>query len=595
MRKPIFVLCGALLIGAVALLLAQSYTLGPDSLPQAGVPKGVVTKYKLPPGKYYPGTPHDYSVYVPAQYDAAKPTPFMIFFDGGGSINGGEHAPTVFDNLIAKRQVPPMIGIFIDPGVLPALSDRDQNRFERVFEYDSLSDRYANFLIDELIPAVGRKYNLSKDPNDRGLVGASTGAVCAFVAAWNRPDQFRRVISWIGTYVAMKGADSLPALIRKTEPKPIRIFLQDGKHDHIVPAEPFGTFYAGSWPINNQVMYEAFESAGYDVQLTIGEGGHDRKQGSAIMPEVMRWLWRDYPKPITVHEPASMSQPGWDPRGKVYSTVWADKPWEPVGGTYRSVSGPASDKDGNVYFADTPGNRIYKSDAEGKVTVFKDYSDAPAALAFGPDGRLYASQLLRKRIVSYDAGGDEKVMAQGVEANGLALTAKNAIYFADSAHKSIGYIDAAGKVRTVHSGGEMAMPSAVTLSPDQAMLIVADAQARFGWSFQIAADGSLVNGEPFYRLEMPETGWMSGVQGMTEDSDGQIYFATPLGIQVCEANGRVAQILNPPEHGGIASVGFAGKDLNWLYVSEGGKLFRRPVKVKGNASWAVVKPPKPPL
>ena len=101
--------------------------------------------------------------------------------------------------------------------------------------------------------------------------------MCAFVAAWNRPDQFRRVISFIGTYVAMKGADALPALIRKTEPKPIRIFLQDGKNDHIVPAEPFGTFYAGSWPINNQVMFEAFESAGYDVKLTIGEGGHDGK------------------------------------------------------------------------------------------------------------------------------------------------------------------------------------------------------------------------------------------------------------------------------------------------------------------------------
>jgi enterochelin esterase-like enzyme len=360
MKKPILILLAALLLGAAVLVLAQNYTLGPDSTPQAGVPKGSIAKYKLPPGKYYPGTPHDYSIYVPAQYDAAKPTPFMIFFDGGGSINGGEHAPTVFDNLIAKHELPPMIGIFIDPGVLPAVSDQDQNRFERVFEYDSLSDRYASFLIDELIPAVAAKYNLSKDPNDRGLVGGSTGAVCAFVAAWNRPDQFRRVISFIGTYVAMKGADGLPALIRKTEPKPIRIYLQDGKHDHIVAAEPFGTFYAGSWPINNQVMYEAFESAGYDVKLNIGEGGHDRKQAAAIMPEVLRWLWRDYPNPIVVHEPASMSQPGWDPRGKVYSTVWADKPWEQVGETYPAAASPTTDKDGNVYFAATVGNRIYK-------------------------------------------------------------------------------------------------------------------------------------------------------------------------------------------------------------------------------------------
>ena len=154
MRKLILILLAALLLGAAALVLAQNYTLGPDSLPQPGVPKGTVTKYKLDAGKFYPGTPHDYSIYVPAQYDAAKPTPFMIFFDGGGSINGGDHAPTVFDNLIAKHELPPMIGIFIDPGVLPAVSDQAQNRYERVFEYDSLSDRYSNFLIEELIPAV---------------------------------------------------------------------------------------------------------------------------------------------------------------------------------------------------------------------------------------------------------------------------------------------------------------------------------------------------------------------------------------------------------------------------------------------------------
>src|SRR5580658_2672819 len=462
MRTFVLAVIGSALIGATVLMLAQNYTLGPDSLPRPGVPKGSVTKYKLPPGKFYPGTPHDYSVYVPAQYDAAKPTPFMIFFDGNGSINGGEHAPTVFDNLIAKHELPPLIGIFIDPGVLPAASDRAQNRFERVFEYDSLSDRYASFLIEELIPAVAQKYNLSKDPNDRGLAGASTGAVCAFVAAWNRPDQFRRVISFIGTYVAMKGADALPALIRKTEPKPIRIFLQDGKNDHIVAAEPFGTFYGGSWPINNQVMFEAFESAGYDVKLTIGEGGHDRRQGAAIMPDVLRWLWRDYPSPIVVHEPASMSQPGWDPRGKVYSTVWADKPWEQVGETYRSVASPTTDQNGSVYFADPGANRIYKSDADGKVTLFKDYASGAVALAAGPDGRLYASQLARKRIVAYSAAGgpsgDEKVVAANVEANGIAIAAKGAIYFADSLHRTVGLIDASGKARTVYSDGEIAMP-----------------------------------------------------------------------------------------------------------------------------------------
>src|SRR5215468_3722217 len=224
-----------LLVCAAAISCAQDYPLGPDSQPQPGVPNGAVTKATLAPGRFYPGTPHNYSVYVPTQYDAAKPTPFMIFLDGSGRLGNGERVPVVFDNLIAKHDLPPMIGIFVDPGVLPAASEQAQSRFERFFEDDSLSDRYSRFLLEELMPEVEKKYSLSKDPNDRGLMGVSTGAVGAFAAAWNRPDQFHRVLSFIGTFVAMKGADAVPALIRRTEPKPIRIYLQEGKNDHIVP------------------------------------------------------------------------------------------------------------------------------------------------------------------------------------------------------------------------------------------------------------------------------------------------------------------------------------------------------------------------
>ncbi len=185
---------------------AQSYSLGPDSQVQESVPKGSVTKHVLPPGRFYPGTPHNYSVYMPAQYDASKATAFMVFLDGSGYLGEGIRIPVVFDNLIAKHEIPPMIGIFVDPGVLPALPDA-QSRYERIFEYDSLSDRYSRFLLEELIPAVAKEYNLSKNPDDHGIAGTSTGAVGAFMAAWNRPDQFHRVMSFIGTYVAMKGAD----------------------------------------------------------------------------------------------------------------------------------------------------------------------------------------------------------------------------------------------------------------------------------------------------------------------------------------------------------------------------------------------------
>jgi gluconolactonase len=580
---------------AATLAHAGDYPLGPDSQPQAGVPKGSVAKYELATGAFYPGTPHAYSIYVPAQYDAARPTPFMIFLDGDVFLIDKVRVPVVFDNLIAKHDLPPLIGIFVDPGTLPTVSDQAQNRVERIFEYDSLSDRYSRFLLEELIPEVEKKYNLSKDPGDRALGGLSTGAVGAFVTAWNRSDQFHRVLSFIGTYVAMKGADALPALIRKTEPKPIRIFLQDGKNDHIIPAEPYGTYFAGSWPINNQLMFEALESTGYDAKLVMGDGGHDIEQTAAIMPEALRWLWRGYPDPIVVHEPTAMSQTGWDPRGKVYSVVSADKPWQQVGEVYDSVASPTADQEGNVFFSDPAANRIYKAGPDGRVTLFKDHSMGARALRVGPEGRLYASQPAAKRIVVYGPGGDEEVVTQNVQADDIAITARATLYFADAVHKTVGYIDAKRKLRVVYNGGEIALPSGVALSPDQAMLIVTDGQARFSWSFQIAPDGSLIHGEPYYRLEMPEAGWMSGVHGVIEDSIGQVYFATPLGIQFCEANGRVAGILNPPAHGAISELAFAGKNLDWLYVAEGGKLFRRSVKVTGAAVGAPAKPPQPPL
>jgi sugar lactone lactonase YvrE/predicted esterase len=582
------------ILALAATLNAQDYNLGPDSQPQPNVPKGIVTKLRLEPGKLYPGTPHDYSIYVPAQYDAARPTPFMIFLDGSGALGNQQRVPIVFDNLIAKKELPPLIGIFVDPGVLPAVSpEAHQNRFERVFEYDSLSDRFARFLIEELIPAVAAKYNLSKNPDDRALSGVSTGAVGAFMAAWNRPDQFHRVLSFIGTFVSMKGADQLPALIRKTEPKPIRVFLQAGKNDHIVPTQPFGTFYAGSWPINNQVMLEALLSAGYDAKLELGTEAHNMRHGAAIMPDALRWLWRGYPAPIVVREPAHMSQPGWDPRGKVYSTVWADKPWQQVGATSGAVASPTIAKDGSVFFADPAANRIYRADPQGQVAVYRDNSGGAAALAVAPDGSLIAAETTRRRIVQYGAAGAPKVLADNVDAAGLAVRSDGAIFFSDPKRGTIGVVPAGGKPKLVYQGGELAAPTGLALSPDHAMLIVSDAHSRFSWSFQIAADGGLVNGEPFYRLELPESGWKSGALGVVEDSIGQVYFATPLGVQICEANGRLAQILNPPEPGAVTALALGAQEPNFLYVAANNKLFRRPVKVK--SATAPTKPPRPPL
>ncbi|PYR42042.1 MAG: gluconolactonase [Acidobacteria bacterium] len=604
------------------------YSLGGDSQPHAGVPAGAVTKHVLPPGKFFPGTPHNYQVYVPAQYDASRAIPYMIFLDGGGYAGNAVRVPVVLDNLIAKRDVPPMIAIFVDPGVMPALSSQAQNRYERIFEYDSLTPRFASFLIDELVPEVGGQYNLSKDPNDHGIAGISTGGVGAFVAAWNRPDQFRRVITWVGSFGNFRGADRLPGLIRRTEPRPIRVFMQTGRQDLVN--------YAGSWYLENPRMAAALEFAGNDVKIELGEDGHSNRHGASMLPDTLRWLWRDYPQPIAVKEPAQgagrgvfaqlvprrellppppnpareggpargAAQPaapaagrGTGPRGAVYALIYRDKPWEQVGDTYKSAASPAMDKDGSVFFADPLDGRIYKSDAARAVTLFKSNTHGARALRVGADGRLYASQPSMHRIVSYGAASDERIVAQKVRADDLALTRSGAVYYVDTAQKLVGCIDANGRQRIVYSGGEIMKPAALTLTPDQAMLLVADAMDRYQWSFQIAADGSLVNGEPFQRLEMPEEGLFSGVGGLTVDSIGYMWATSAMGIQVCEQPGRCSNILNKPEFTSapIADIAFGGPDRAWLYVTQGGKLFRRATRRTGVVAWEPIKPPQPGL
>jgi sugar lactone lactonase YvrE len=588
--------------------------LGPDSQPQDGVPKGTVTKFALAPGKDYPGTPHNCAVYVPAQYDPGKPTPFMIFLDGSQALGDSMRVPVVLDNLIAKHDLPPMIAIFVDPGILPVVSDPShadiaQNRYNRIYEYDSLTPRFSDFLVNELIPEVAKHYNLSKNPDDRALSGVSTGAVGAFMAAWNRPDQFHRVLSLIGTYVSMKGADALPALVRKTEPKPIRIFMQDGTADHIVLAEPYGTSFAGSWPINNQVMYEALEFAGYDAKLVMGTEGHNLKHGGAILPDALRWLWRDYPPPIVVHEPAAAQKPGWDPSATVFSTIFVDMPWQQVGGDYGSISSLTSDREGNVYFADSNAGNIERVDANGKITQFAEPPNDTSILRVGANDRLYTYSPSTGDIVSSNVAtgtaSDQKTIARNMAAVvDFVVTETSTIYFLDGSAATIGVIDSSGQSRVAlhwtELGGKMAAPRGLALSPDQSMLVVTDTVSRYSWSFQIAADGTLENGEPFYRLELPETtvmSWQSGTRGAVEDVNGMVYFVTPLGIQIAMQNGRVAEILNPPVPGApITAITFAGTgDASWLYVAENGKLYRRPVKVTGANAWTVVKPPKPTL
>jgi enterochelin esterase family protein len=265
---------------------ADDYKLGPDSQRQEGVPKGEVTKFTWE-SKIFPGTTRDCWVYVPQQYDKSKPTCVMVFQDGGGYMNetGQYRVPVVLDNLIHRKEVPVIIGIFVNPGTIINETSKTKNRQHRSFEYDTPSPQYASFLEKEILPEVGKKYNLRQDADGRGIGGASSGGICAFTAAWERPDLFSKVLSHIGSFTNIREGDLYPGLIRKTERKPIRVYLQDGSND-------LDNLH-GHWPLANQQMAAALRFMRYDYVFAYGDGGHSGRHGGALMPESMRWLWKD--------------------------------------------------------------------------------------------------------------------------------------------------------------------------------------------------------------------------------------------------------------------------------------------------------------
>jgi enterochelin esterase family protein len=277
--------CLACLLVTIA-QAADDYNLGPDSMPQDGVPKGKVTRHSWT-SKIFDGTVRNYSVYVPAQYNAKQPACVMVFQDGDAYVNdkGQFRVPIVFDNLIHKKEMPITIGIFINPGSIPAAEQGKPARSNRSFEYDTLSDQYIRFLEKEILPEVAKDNNLRKDAAGRAICGISSGGICAFTAAWERPDLFSKVLSHVGSFTNIRGGDVYPGMIRKTEKKNIRVFLQDGSGD-------LDNLH-GSWPLANQQMAAALKFAKYDYRFEYGDGGHNGKHGGAILPDSLRWLWQD--------------------------------------------------------------------------------------------------------------------------------------------------------------------------------------------------------------------------------------------------------------------------------------------------------------
>ncbi len=266
----------------------EPYNLGPDSTAQEGVPRGDVTRHHWKNERFFPGTERDYWLYVPQQYDGARPACLMVFQDAEAYLGPEANVPVVFDNLIHRRHMPVTLGLFVSPGDKGPGTPLYGGSDNRSIEYDSLDDQYARFLTEELLPEIEKRYAVTDEPVGRAICGLSSGGICAFTVAWERPEAFSKVVSHCGSFVDVRGGHNYPPLIRKAEAKPIRVLLQTGENDLDI--------VFGNWPLANRQMAAALAYRRYDYRFVFGDGGHTLKHGGAIFPDTMRWLWRDYPK-----------------------------------------------------------------------------------------------------------------------------------------------------------------------------------------------------------------------------------------------------------------------------------------------------------
>lgn len=563
---------------SIAQITTERYTVDSASVVHAGVPKGELIKLSFDSSKIFPGTSRDYWIYIPSQYNPDRPACVYINQDG---IQW--NAPTVFDNLIYKGEMPVTIGIFIAPGVVRAADPSVALvRYNRSFEYDAMGDDYARFLLGEIFPEVekqftknGRPIHLSKNGNDRAIGGSSSGAVCAFTAAWERPSEFSKVFSSIGTYVGLRGADRYPSLIRKSEPRPIKIFLQDGSNDLNI--------YAGDWWMANQTMERALIFSGYEVQHAWGEGEHNGKQGNSVFPEAMRWLWKDWPK----------TKMGYSTKNSMLGDILIPgEDWQLVGQHYKFTEGTAVNASGEAFFQDIPNSKTYKIDLEGKLSELDLDAKRASGTSFGPDGRRYVIAGATKQVIAYDKAEHEAILADSIPGNDIVVAHNGNIYVTspegiDKPSKL--YLVRPGKVKEVVDEG-LKFANGLALTPDQTQLYVTESATHWVWIYQIQPDGKLVFKQHYGWLHVRDQDDNAWSDGLRSDTAGRVYVATRMGIQVMDQVGRVNAIIPIPA-GQPSNLCFAGKDFDILYVTAGDKVYRRKLRTRGANNFE--KPYKP--
>jgi sugar lactone lactonase YvrE/enterochelin esterase-like enzyme len=529
----------------------------PEIKPEDILP-GTTKQFQFTQSKVFPGTVRDVTVFIPAQYDGSKPACVYVKTDG---YNPREK--TLLETMIATKEMPVTIGVFVKPGSLPPSIKGAMDRRNRCFEYDGISDNNVRFFTEELLPFIAKEYDLklSTDGNDRCISGGSSGGIAAFTAAWHRSEAFSRVYAASGSWVAFRGGHEFPTMVRKFEAKPIRAYLTTATHDM--------ENCAGDWFLVDQEMDKALKFSGYDYQFRTIDGRHVAGYGENWQ-EAMAYLWKGWPERVKAGPSAPRAQeiliPGED--------------WQLLAEGFKSTRGPTCNANGEVFFADTSNDKIHRIDLEGKVSVFAENTGNAHGLSIGADGKLYTVSEKSGKLMSYDSASNASVVLEDILGQSILALPNGGLYVTSNTDKpreegSVWYVKD-GKKTLADKGLKFA--SGLAYRPDQWLLSVADGHSKWAYSYQMNEDGTLTNKERFFPLHVADWDDDAGAETVCYSLEGRQFIATKSGIQISADDGPTQIILPMPDRSRVIGVAIGGKDKDTLFAFCGNKIWKRKIQ-----------------
>ncbi len=561
--------------GVVAAKVDNVPNYEPPVIKPEEIQPGTTKQFTFSQSKIFPGTVRDVTVFIPAQYDGSKPACVYVKTDG---FNSREKA--LMETMIATKEMPVTVGVFVRPGDLPAPMKGTAGRRNRDFEYDGISDNKVRFLIDELLPFIAKEYqlNLSTDGNDRCISGGSSGGIAAFTAAWHRPDAFSRVYAASGSWVAFRAGHEFPTMVRKFEAKPIRSFLTTATRDM--------ENVAGDWFLLDQEMDKSLKFSGYDYQFRIIDGPHVAGY-MENWQEAMAYLWRGWPERVKAGPSAPRAQ----------EILIPGEEWQLVAEGFKSTRGPACNAAGEVFFADTSNNKLHRIGLDGKVNVFVDDASQAHCVTVGADGSVFTVSEKTDKLIRFDTSGKGSVVMDGILGHSILARPDGSLYVTSNGDKpnSPGtlWLIKDGKKTQVDTGIKFA--TGMAYRPDQWLLSVAEGHSKWVYSYQINDDGTLANKERFFHLHVADWDDDAGPESLCYSLEGRQFIATRSGIQISADDGPTQIILPVPDRSRVTGVAIGGPEKDTLFAFCMNKIWKRKILQHASGAfspWTKVAPNK---